>query len=80
MKRVFADSYYWIAALNPSDAHHERAIRLGANLSHPLVTTQWVLVETADALSAPGYRSVIAEFLSEITANRDIEVIAASSS
>jgi predicted nucleic acid-binding protein len=57
---TFADSSVLIALLNPSDAHHAQAMAAIEALSAPLLTTHWVLVEIADALSAPTYRAEVA--------------------
>ena len=39
MTEVFADAFYFIALLNPSDQHHAEAVRVTRELSAPLVTT-----------------------------------------
>jgi predicted nucleic acid-binding protein len=59
----FADSFYFIALLNPRDRYHRAAIDATRSLDIPLVTTAWILVETADALSAPDIRGTVFHFL-----------------
>lgn len=53
MTEVYADAFYYIALLNPSDLFHATALEATKSLTHPLVTTGWVLTEVADALSMP---------------------------
>jgi hypothetical protein len=52
MTRVFADSYFFFAILNPHDAAHEKAIDFGRRHRVPLLTTDWVLTEVAEAWPA----------------------------
>jgi uncharacterized protein len=68
MKEVFADSFYFIALLNRHDQHHVRAAEIAGNLQFRLVTTHWVLVEVADAFSAPTPRQRAARFVEEALA------------
>ena len=56
MKRLFADSFYFIALLNERDACHRRAAELSRESGAVIVTTRWVLAEVADALCAPAWR------------------------
>jgi hypothetical protein len=72
---AFADSFLFIALLNPSDAHHAAAMAAIEALASPLLTTHWVLVEVADALSAPSYRVEVAKFLRELAADPGVEVV-----
>lgn len=51
MKFVFADTFYFLAVISPSDAAHERAVQFGATSERPILTTSWVLAEVADGLS-----------------------------
>ena len=53
MKRVFADTSYWIALLNPRDELHHRAVAASQEFSE-LVTTEMVLVEFLNAFSDRG--------------------------
>ena len=51
MSPAFADTFYFIAFLNPNDAHHERVREFSRNFRRRIITTPWVLTEVADALS-----------------------------
>jgi predicted nucleic acid-binding protein len=76
MKAVFADAFYLIALSNPADTHHDAAVRASASLSSRLITTRHVLIEVADALSAPLFRAEVARFLCDLAADPCVEVIA----
>ena len=56
MTPVFADTFYYLALMNPADMAHARAVEFGDTLIEPVVTTTWVLTEVADALRAPNQR------------------------
>jgi len=51
MNEVFADSFYLLALINPSDGAHAQTMEVSEQLAAPLVTTPWVLTEVADALA-----------------------------
>ena len=57
MKTIFGDTYYFLAVGNDRDQGHQRAVEYAANHRGQVVTTEWVLTEVADALSAPTQRS-----------------------
>jgi uncharacterized protein len=76
MNQRFADAFYFIALLNPADHHHHAAMAASEDLKEPLVTTWWVLVEVADALSAPASRRRVAAFLRRLDADPEILVAA----
>jgi predicted nucleic acid-binding protein len=56
MKAVFADTFYFLALLNRRDPHHERAVLASRAAGLRLVTTEFVLIELADALCKPAQR------------------------
>jgi len=74
---VFVDSFYFIALLNPADRFHEAAKHATRSIAVPLVTTAWVLVEVADALSAPGFRGHVHRFLIRLASDPNTLVVAA---
>jgi hypothetical protein len=51
MKTVFADTYYFIALLNPKDPAHARACDFSRTSRATLLTTTSVFTELADGLS-----------------------------
>jgi predicted nucleic acid-binding protein len=72
---VFADTFALIAWLNPDDAAHARVIEFLDGFTGRLVTTEWVLMEVADALSAPAARLIAVAFLKAVRADPLFEVI-----
>lgn len=56
MNAAFADTFYFLALLNRRDAKHERAIAASQVRGRSLLTTEFVLLELADALSQPPLR------------------------
>jgi uncharacterized protein len=75
----FADSFFYIALLNPADQHHAAAVAAATALNCRLVTTTWVLVEVADALSAPVIRQQVMKLLNHVLADPNTVVIPADS-
>ena len=51
MRRVFADTFYYLALLNPRDETHARAVEFTGTFAGRMVTTDWVLTELADGVS-----------------------------
>jgi predicted nucleic acid-binding protein len=51
MKTVFADTFYFLAQLNPSDQAHGKAVAFTSGHPVGMVTTEWVLTELADGLA-----------------------------
>src|SRR6266516_8063366 len=59
MKSVFADTFYFPALLNERDAAHARAVAASRIAGLALVTTEFVLIELADALCKPQQRDEV---------------------
>src|SRR5437870_795420 len=59
MKAVFADTFYFLALLNQRDAAHKRAVAVSRGPGLTLVTTEFVLIELADALCKPQQREEV---------------------
>ncbi len=78
MNLTFADTFYYLALLNPEDEAHERALVATAERKGKLVTTQWVLTEVGDAFAAPAYRQRFIQLVRVIEADPDTMVISAS--
>src|SRR5689334_17192682 len=80
MTAVFADTYYLLAMHSPADKAHDRAVVATENLSGPLVTTEWILTEFADALAHPRDRSGCIAFLNDLRREEGWEVVQADHS
>ena len=77
MRRVFADTYYWIALLNDQDQGHAAAQAVGQSLGQAtVVTTQEVLSEVLTHFSGYGrfMRQTAAAFIRSILTDPAIAV------
>jgi uncharacterized protein len=75
MSEVFADLFYFLAMLNQHDPHHALAVEAARGLASRLVTTHWVIVEVADALSAPRVRNRVMDFINKVSNDPNTVVI-----
>jgi len=72
---VFADTFALIAWLNPRDSAHAVVAAHLDGFTGRLVTTEWVLMELADALSAPEARATAVAFLQAVRADPLFDVV-----
>jgi predicted nucleic acid-binding protein len=63
MMPVFADTFYYLALVNPKDAGHAKAVAFARTSTRPMVTTDWVVTEIADALCDAANRPLFAKLL-----------------
>lgn len=66
MKRVFADTFYFVALVNRLDAYHERATEFARTYRGTFVTTRWILAEMANAMSKHSLRAGTSTMLRRI--------------
>jgi len=78
MKPVFADTFFFLALLNPADAAHRDAVAVSRSLRRRRVTTTWVLTEAGDAMSVGTSRSAFLQFLELIKASPLVTVVPAT--
>ncbi|MDB9445880.1 PIN domain-containing protein [Anabaena sp. CS-542/02] len=53
MRKIFADTGYWIALLNPDDDLHQKAKEIANRINNiDLVTSEMVFTELLNAFSA----------------------------
>lgn len=78
MIETFADTFYYLAVLNPRDAAHQAARTAHRGRTGRLITTQWVLTEVADALSTPANRIKFLTLLEQIEADPDVIIVPAT--
>jgi predicted nucleic acid-binding protein len=72
---VFVDTFALIAWLNPRDDAHTKVTAYLDGFSGQLITTEWVLMELADALAAPTARSQAVAFLRAVRADPMFDVV-----
>ncbi len=78
MRLVFADTYFYLALINRSDAAHEPATRFAASFRGTVLTTQWILTELADALLAPHRRMLFGPLVEELRRDRQTIILDAT--
>jgi len=78
MRAVFADAFYFVARLNGRDQYHELVVAFARNLRARLITTDWVLMEVADALAKSECRHRVREFILRLRQAPGSEVVPAS--
>lgn len=75
---IFVDSFAWIAAINKSDNHHKASLKAIDGLlkkSLKLVTTNYVIIETINALSKADYRKAVIAFMDKLEKSPSVEII-----
>jgi predicted nucleic acid-binding protein len=76
--KVFVDAAAWIAILNTRDALHlaaERTMETVRRSRTPLVTSRFVLIEVANALSAPAFRKKTIIFLNGLAKLPNLQIV-----
>jgi uncharacterized protein len=77
MNAVFADTFYFLALVNPDDIFHAEASRFNIQFAK-MVTTLWILAEVGDALSAPCNRPLFLELLETLGNAPEVQVVKSS--
>jgi predicted nucleic acid-binding protein len=78
MSAVFADAFYFVARLNRRDQHHERVVAFSHTFRARLLTTDWVLMEVADALAKSECRPRVRDFVLHLRSSAACEIVPAS--
>ena len=75
MKSVFADTFYFIALLNPDDEAHAVADQFAVDKTLSLVTTAWILTELADGLASTNGRAIFRRLLDDLENDVRVELV-----
>jgi predicted nucleic acid-binding protein len=79
MKKVFADTFYWAALINPRDQWHESALRVRERIHGEvrLVTTESILIELMNYYCEYGgeMRNVVVEDIRDIMVDSNITYV-----
>src|SRR5690349_3771110 len=78
MRRVFVDTFYWVARISPRDQWHQKAVELSASLNDAiLITTEAVLIEVLNYFSeyGPEMRAAVAEIVHRIVGDPFVIVV-----
>ena len=78
MKRLFADTSYYLALLNPRDAWHQRACDLSRQLDADVVVTDYILLELGNALSPIPLRQRLRPTIESLRSDPSIECVPAN--
>lgn len=73
---VFADTFALIAWLNPRDHAHSVVTEYLGSFAGRLVTTEWVLMELADALCSPEIRLKTAALITAVRGDPKFDIVA----
>lgn len=78
MNIVFADAFYFVARLNRRDQHHERVLKFSRDFRARMLTSDWVLMEVADALAESESRSRVRDFILHLRQSAACEIVPAN--
>lgn len=73
---TFVDTLYVLALVNPRDHWHARAVAVSRTIQPPLITTQAILTEIADALARQDRRAWAVAAIDDLRADPDVECVA----
>lgn len=75
---IFVDTGYLLALLSPRDELFARAQRWAVSVREPLVTTEYILWELVNALSAPIDRPKVHAAIAEVRSSKSWDVVSAT--
>jgi predicted nucleic acid-binding protein len=75
---IFVDTGYLLAVLNPRDGLFERAQLWAVSIHEPLITTEYVVWEMVNSLSAPADRPKANAAVAEIHSSSSWELVYAT--
>src|SRR5687767_839442 len=79
MSPVFADTAFYAAIVNRRDQLHVRAKEAAAKVTAPIVTTEFVLIETANFCVEGRRRAVYLRLIANLRKAVNVEIVPASS-
>jgi predicted nucleic acid-binding protein len=72
---IFIDTVYLLALINPNDNWRDRALDWAKRIKEPLVTTEAVLTEVADALSRSDRRRWAVEAIRDLRSDPEVTCV-----
>lgn len=79
MNAVLADTSYYVALLSPRDQHHAAARQIAAELHRPIVVTEFVLLELANAYCGVESRRRLPALWAFLRSEPTVSIVPASS-
>ncbi|HYV03803.1 MAG TPA: hypothetical protein VFB82_04420 [Blastocatellia bacterium] len=75
MRTLFADTFYYIALLSPTDAAHTRAVEFTRTYNELMVTTAWIITELADGMAGASTRQAFTNFYDSVRVDPQVSLI-----
>lgn len=75
MRTLFADTFYYIALLSPTDGAHTRAVEFTGAYNELMVTTAWIITELADGMAGFSTRQAFANFYDAVRVDPQVSVV-----
>ncbi|MEK6286001.1 MAG: PIN domain-containing protein [Acidobacteriota bacterium] len=75
MRTLFADTFYYIALLSPTDAAHTRAVEFTRTYNELMVTTAWIITELADGMADASNRQAFTSFYDALRVDPQVSVV-----
>jgi uncharacterized protein len=75
MTIYFADTSFWVALVDRRDVYHAKALEWSLNAGGGILTTDAVLLETANTFSRPDWRDKAIALINHVRARDDVEVL-----
>jgi uncharacterized protein len=66
MNAALADTFYFLALVNPKDQAHQKALDFSAAYDGSIVTSTWILMEVGDALCRVPDRATFLKLLDDL--------------
>lgn len=79
MKRVFADTSFYIALVRPEDENHQSSLEFDRHFSGQYLTSEFVLIELGNWLADPRNRGVFLEICRVLRSDPRTTILPASS-
>lgn len=73
--KVFADTYYYLALLVERDESHQLAMEVTRQFQGQIVTTGWVMLEFANAVSKSRKRHYYPSLLEDLKQSSQVKII-----
>ena len=76
MRRIFADTSYWMGLVNPRDQIHQKAVSVTRQLSsESLLTTDMVLAEVLNSFSDSLYREAVGRMVASLRQDQSLTIV-----
>jgi uncharacterized protein len=75
MRSLFADTFYYIALLSPTDAAHSRSVEFTKTYNELMVTTAWIITELADGMADASTRQAFTSFYDALRVDPQVSIV-----